>query len=264
MNKFLLIIVLFSSLNLTGKGVERNKLRLASYNINFGNVNLRETAMLIRSLKADFVALQETNPRSKKFLMKALKQDYPYMKFVHDKRKPAGGFAFLSNLPFAGLKYHKRKHGLFGAFSCRLNFKDEEIDILSVHLTPLIPKRNMNIAEAMTSFRKTQKLHLKEMKTLVQLKALQPKVVLGDFNSLSSQLAGKYLKSLTFKDSFLENHDALDKSITWRWNYNGIKLRYRIDHIFTSEHFKSIECKIYRKGPSDHYPIVSDLKLLGI
>ena len=52
------------------------KFTVATYNINYGNVDLKKIARIIRKADADLVCLQETNRQSEKHLRRALRRKY--------------------------------------------------------------------------------------------------------------------------------------------------------------------------------------------
>jgi len=78
-----------SSMSATGQitAVEPSRIRIATYNINWGNPNLDAVVATIRDSKADIVCLQETSQRAETFLRHRLATEYPHMRFVgHDNR----------------------------------------------------------------------------------------------------------------------------------------------------------------------------------
>src|SRR5436190_12997690 len=61
--------------------LETSSLRVATYNINWGNLHLDEVARAIRESDADVVALQETNPQSEAWLRRQFADVYPHLAF---------------------------------------------------------------------------------------------------------------------------------------------------------------------------------------
>lgn len=108
------------------------KLRVASYNINYGNANLKAVVEAIKKADADVVALQETNRTSERYLRKHLRKHYRHMHFEHAKR--AGGFAFLSRFRLEKVRHLPRTVGWFGTYVATVKFEGRDVHLANVHL----------------------------------------------------------------------------------------------------------------------------------
>ena len=68
-----------------------SKIRVATYNINYGNRQLNAVAEAIRRADADVVCLQETNVESENYLRQEFSNTYSYIRFQGDvSNRPAG------------------------------------------------------------------------------------------------------------------------------------------------------------------------------
>jgi len=134
--------------------------------------------------------------------------------------------------------------------------------VVDVHGTPvlcqnihLIPPRNFEYTVE----------HFDEMRDFVQMlfnENGRPAIVAGDFNFTGSTLQAQTIKSIGFKDAFLDAGTGRGST----WPVNSI-FRYlpgiRLDHIFLSP---KLQCRSIAQGKgygSDHRPLVADLALTG-
>ncbi|MCR4412766.1 MAG: endonuclease/exonuclease/phosphatase family protein, partial [Thermoguttaceae bacterium] len=73
---------------------------VATYNINWGNMDLRKMAATVDKADADLVLLQETTPPSEAWLRRQFRDRYPDIRFRGDKGQyHAERFGILSKSP---------------------------------------------------------------------------------------------------------------------------------------------------------------------
>jgi len=123
-------------------------LRLASYNVNWGN-GVRPTRQPEKTLKAiidtqaDIMLLQETTRYWEQQVRQSkLSKIYPHIEFRHYPN--AGGFAILAKYPFTTKHYHYPGIGWhpFWIINAKTNLGD--IELVNTHLTPpLVSEGNM-------------------------------------------------------------------------------------------------------------------------
>ncbi len=233
-------------------------LTLATYNINWGNADLPGVARTIRKAEADVVALQEVNAVSADYLKKRFGPDYPYSVF-----KPgdaASGFGFLSKRPLANVRFVEPKHGFFGTYLADVSAGDKTVQVVNVHLQPVLPKDGAGAAAILALYRKTEATRAKEMERIGELLAKdRPVVVLGDFNSLPGGAALAQLSARGYTDSFAEANPADQQATTWHWKWQGTEVKFRLDYVFPSGDFKTRESRIVPSDASDHDLVVSRL-----
>jgi endonuclease/exonuclease/phosphatase family metal-dependent hydrolase len=232
---------------------------LATYNINWGNPNLELVAKTIRDSNADLIALQETNAKSEEFLKKELAKVYP-QSFFH-QGPGASGFGFLSKVPLTNPKYLEPQHGRFGTYFVDAKLAGRSVQFASIHLEPAIPEDGDGFAEMLKLAQRMEKIHGDEIKRIHEnLAKDKPVVLMGDFNSISSLSAPRFLKEKGFIDSFASVTENADKHPTWHWKYNGIDWQFRLDHIYHSAALKTEESRIIRAEASDHSMLVSKVR----
>jgi len=238
---------------------EGNELTIATFNINWGNVNLTETVKAIRQTKADVIALQEVNSEAEKHLRNELGQVYPHVSIRTGEG--AAGFGFLSKHPFASVTYLEPKFGFLGTYLATVSVGKRRLQLVNVHLEPDIPRESDGPLQLLKRFRKLEATHLKEIRRIAGRFAKDMLVVvLGDFNSLSAGTAPTFLKERGFTDSAEQAHGEGKAPLSWHWRFNGVDLRYRLDYIFLPAGLKTIENKVIKTSSSDHLPVVTRME----
>ncbi|NBB94331.1 MAG: hypothetical protein GVY16_01140 [Planctomycetes bacterium] len=232
--------------------------RIASYNINYGNPNLRGVVAAIRQADADVVALQETNRASERYLRRHLRKLYPHSRFEHRPR--AGGFAFLSKVPLRNVRYLPRSKGWYGTYVATVNLAGRDIQLVNVHLKPTVPREGEEMVAFLARWtreggiRRAEAVHILET-----LGGKTPLVLLGDFNSLPSSSVATYVKRRRLTDSYETATPPDKREHTWHWKVNGIDWSFRLDYIYHAAAMVTRTCRIIRGKGSDHDLLVSTL-----
>jgi endonuclease/exonuclease/phosphatase family metal-dependent hydrolase len=233
---------------------------VASYNINFGNPNLKVIVATIRKANPDIIALQETNKQSATYLKRKLGKLYPHIRFHHAPW--AGGFGFLSKVPFRKVTYIKPSKGPFGTYLVKVQLGGKTIEIANLHLCPTVPGKKDTLKTFLQRVLKTQTRRIKEIFSIYpKLSKKIPRLVVGDFNSLGGTFVPLFLEGKGMVDSYKAVTPASKRKETWHWKINNYEWKFRIDYIFHSKVFKTVSSKIFRSDGSDHYLIHSKLTL---
>jgi len=241
---------------------KRKTFTFATFNINWGNPNLKEIAQVIRQSQADLVALQETNAASERFLRAQLGRQYRYAKFLRPTdRYGAGGFGFLSKVPLKNFSYLKAKDGLFGTWLCEIEPLGHPVQVVNVHLQPFYPLQGDGLGKAMQMIGRVEAVHVKEIERIAeQFSKTMPVVVLGDFNSPSMLTTPRFMAKQGFVDTFAAVTDNADGHPTWQWRFTDRTLSFRLDYIFYRGDFKTVASRIVRTEASDHGLVLSKLE----
>lgn len=168
-------------------GADAQSLRIATYNLNWGNRRGDQVIDAIETADADIVCFQETTPQSERFLKTRLAARYPYFHAKgYDGRHAAERFAFASNVKLDNVTFYPPEHGVFGFYTATCEFGGDEVRIMNVHLAPYHFGRVDGIRTAMAALSGTEERHAKEIDVIVKaIDISQPTIVIGDFNSLS-------------------------------------------------------------------------------
>ena len=252
-------ILIFASADFALAG---DNLRIATFNINWGNVNLPDIKRVIDAANADVVCVQESTAASERFLSREFRATYPHIKFKGYKgRFAAERFGFISRLPLNNIRYKPPGKGLFGTYFAQFKHNDREVRIANVHLTPFTVRRGAGFRGAMNALSAVEVKHKDEIRAIEsEIDVSKPTLVCGDFNSLSTFVAPKRLAELGLSDSFSAVTKNADANPTWRWPVGKMHIQFRIDYIFHSTHFKTADSKIIPTIGSDHFLVVSEFK----
>ena len=254
----LFVIVLLTPSLASGQSV-----RIATFNVNYANRLGDQVLDAIAESKADILCLQETTGQSEGFLRKHLAATYPEFHSVgHQGHYYAERFVFASRTKPRDVIFVPPQHGLFGFYCATFPCGGTDVRVINVHLTPFGVPREATILEGMAAIAATESKHEGEIAEILKaVDASLPTIVAGDFNSLSSFQAPTTLVESGFVDSFAFIHADADKHPTWHWPTRPLPLKLRIDYIFHSKHFHTVDSTIIRRNGSDHFLLVSGLKL---
>jgi endonuclease/exonuclease/phosphatase family metal-dependent hydrolase len=234
---------------------------IATYNINYGNPDLKAVVETIRKLRADVVAIQELNGESQDFLARQLGNDFKFI-YPHPT-KLAGGFDILSRLELKDVHYLPSQ-GSFETQVGQLDFDGKKVQIVNVHLCPTLPKDAKNLKVVMDTFEQAEAVRTREIQFISKsIKPDMPTIVLGDFNSFSNMFAVEFMTGNKYIDSFASVTVVPDIHPTWHWpmpkNPNN-EWKFRLDYILHTPDLETTRSRIIAAGPSDHYPVVSELR----
>jgi endonuclease/exonuclease/phosphatase family metal-dependent hydrolase len=235
---------------------------VATFNICWGNMDLPKTAAVIRKARADVVCLQETNAASEAFLRQQLRGDYRYITFRGDRgRWDAERLGFLSKRPLHDLRFLPARHGLFGTWIARTELGGRSVQLVNVHLQPIILSQQAGLSGALAAFSAMEKVHGDEIRAIVEnLKEEVPTVLAGDLNSISSFDAPQFLAKQGFVDSFASVTERPDDHRSWHWPIGQAEFSARIDYLFHTADFRTRESRILDGESSDHLLVVSRLE----
>ena len=239
-------------------------LKIATFNINFGNADLEAIADTIAKSGADVVFLQETNTESATYLETHLRDHYKHSTFNHSNRRwAAGGFGFLSKRPFDAPRYLPATEGLFGTFLAKIDLDGTVVNLVNLHLSPIRLGRASGFRAMLAALAAMEDVHHLEAEALSELfDSTAPTIIAGDLNSTSTQTVPKRLRDLGFVDALHATIDDADQHRTWRWPVRGREVGFRIDYVFHSPHFVPTEGEIMHSEASDHHLVVANLSLL--
>lgn len=238
--------------------------RIATYNLNWGNRQGDQVLDAIAASKADILFLQETTRQSERFLQSRLQFSYPYFHAEgHDGRFAAERFAFASKVPLRDVVFAPPDKGLFGFYSASCALGGTRVTLINVHFTPFVIQRGFSVGEMLAALNSTEAKHAAEIEAVSERIGVgRPAIVSGDFNSLSQFAAPTRLRELGLIDSFAATHDDADSHPTWYWPTSPLPLSLRIDYIFHTRHFHSVHSEVIKRQGSDHSLVVSELRLV--
>lgn len=259
------ILIILFLLALWVHAKEVSSLRVATFNINCRNQHPDQICDAIKATKADVIFLQETTVGFERFLQSKLNAAYPYFYATgYHGRYAEERLAFLSRIPLREPIYSPPGKGFFGFLSATLPVGETTVKLINVHLTPFVIRSGSGIAGVLAEIKATEDKHAAEMEAIARtFDARQPVIIAGDFNSLSTFVAPNLLAKMGLVDSFAAVQTNPDTHPTWRGTVDPAGLRLRLDYIFHTRGFQTVKSEVIELGGSDHFPVVSELKVLG-
>lgn len=238
-----------------------DNLRVATFNINWGNVDLPDIQRAMTAADADVICIQESTRASERFLLKHFRGSFPHIVFKgHRGKFLAERFGFMSKTPLIDVQYSPPVDGLFGTYVASVKHDNRAIRVINVHLSPFVVPQGAGFRGALQAMSKVEAVHEKEIAAVSSnIDADHPTLVCGDFNSLSTFAAPKQLATLGLTDSFAAVTMKPDSQPTWRWPVGKLNLQLRIDYIFHTNHFTTVSSRIVPTKGSDHYLVVTEL-----
>ncbi|MBA3453823.1 MAG: endonuclease/exonuclease/phosphatase family protein [Deltaproteobacteria bacterium] len=232
------------------------RLRLLSYNVNFGLAGDIAGVRAVGHTKADLVVLQETNPKWERALVETLGRRYPHVRFADPDGLPAGGLGVMSRFPIVALETLPSDGGFFVAWRIVVDSNLGRIQVLNVHLRPPVSDHGNWVVGLFS----TRGDRLRELtQHLSRLDTTLPTVIAGDFNEQGDGLALQHASTLGYVDA-ISQHAGPTR--TWEWRLaSGLTLTYQLDHILYDARFSAVAARIEESGRSDHRPIWVDLEL---
>jgi endonuclease/exonuclease/phosphatase (EEP) superfamily protein YafD len=262
MSRLRIVFIAFAVIESLG-ATSADELRLATFNVNYGN---RRGDLVLRAIEessADIICLQETTLQSEQFLKRHLANEYPEFHVIgHDNKFYAERFAFVSRIAPRDLEFNGPKDGLFGFWCGTFTLGHRDIRVVNVHLKPFMLNRESAIVGIMGAVAATEDCHAKEIARIIKsLPDDLPVIVAGDFNSMSTFSAPQRMMSAGFIDSFAAVHENADAHPTWHWKTRPLPLSLRIDYIFHSNGLQTTRSRVIGPTGSDHSLLVSEFSL---
>lgn len=239
-------------------------LRVVTFNLDCRNPHQDQILDALKSAKADVLFLQETTVETERFLATQLNASYPYFYATgHLGRFAEERLAFASKIPLHDVTFSPPDKGFFGFYSATCREGETTVKLINVHLTPFLIGHGVGLMGVFAEIQGTEETHAAEMEAIVQsFDVGQPVIVAGDFNSFSTFTAPSRLVKMGLVDSFAATHANPDGHPTWFGTVDSVDLQLRLDYIFHSRRFKTVKSEIIEQGGSDHFPVVSELRLL--
>lgn len=249
----------------SGPASQPAQLTVATYNLNFGQHDRKMLAEIVANIlkaDADVVAIQEGNADIYKYLRAKLRKHYPHMQFYPGRA--AHGLGWMSKTPLLDKALLPNKGGgWFRTAAASVKQGDKRVRLFNLHLYPTLPQNGDGLLGLMTRLKRDEVIRSREILGLwphveKAMKQKLPVVLLGDLNSPSILSVPQYLRDKDFVDSYAVTSKQPDTDgATWHWD----KWRLRIDYIWHNALAQTSGCRIYESDASDHFLLVSTLKL---
>ena len=252
------------------KTSRKSNIRALTYNIHScvdmdGTVNAERIAGVIEELTPDLVALQEVdvgiprthNQNQPKIIGRILDMDHRFFPVVVNGNQKYG-LAILSRFPVQNVRV-----GMLPALSPKLKLNLQKRGVMwaiietsfgSIHFF------NTHLSVFRLERRKQMKILLGE-EWLMAVPKEEPVILCGDLNAVPLSPAYRRLsRYLTDAQRSSIHSDRRHPTFPSRGPF------FRIDHIFISEHFRSVKATVpinkKTRVASDHLPLYADLEMI--
>jgi endonuclease/exonuclease/phosphatase (EEP) superfamily protein YafD len=216
----------------------QEKITILVANVFQDNNDFAKLLALVELRDPDVIFLLETDQKWLKGV-KSLKQTHPY--FIEVPKDNTYGLLFYSKFPLHNVEVNYLIDKEIPSIVADVEFDDQQIRIYGLHPMPPVPQES----EFSTSRDAEILLIGKEAK-----KHKGPCLVIGDLNDV----AWSYSTTLFLKASGLLD-PRRGRGVYSTFNANYKLLRWPLDHIFVSSHFRLISMNVEKHIGSDHFPI---------
>lgn len=225
-------------------------LRIATYNVRFGNPGFVAGLDAIAQTRADIVCVQEVGADWRRAIDRGLARDFPFREYVADPAR--GGLAFLSRHPIVKVSAHAGLEGGYGFAVADIIVNGAKLRVLNVHLRPA------HQFERARPAREPQRL--REMAAVLsEVDAEVPTLVVGDLSSLPASDPVE----LALSAGLVSTHRDQALLPTWAPKGPGVMPELRHDYVMYTPHFRVLGEEVVESWVSDHCPLVAELAWVG-
>ncbi len=235
----------------------------------------------LKQQNADIICLQEFYTAKRNdyynnidYIQKNLNYPYYYFNFKEDGWKQYFSSVVFSRLPIidSGFVIYPRPSSSEALLHIDVKYNNDTIRVFTSHLQSVqFQKKDYerideikNYDEGIVSNSRTifSKLKRGFVNRSIQANSIReqikqskyPVIFCGDFNDIPNSYTYFTVRG-NMKDAFLERGSGIGRT------FNSISPTLRIDYILTSKRFSVLQFKRFVKNLSDHYMLVTDLKL---
>lgn len=235
------------------------RLRVMTYNVNFGLAGDPAGVAAIAQAAPDLVLLQETTAEWAAALIAGLAAKLPHHRFAPPQNHwIAGGMGVMSRWPIRSIDTLTGGGGPFFAWRVVIDAPGGPLQVLNLHLRPPMSEGG----SWLVGYFSTRADREREARSHVTaLDPALPALVVGDFNEEDEGRALAVFRARGLSNvlpAFQPNAD------TWQWPVGGTTLRFRLDHILADGSFRALGAAVVDAGRSDHAPVWADLERVPV
>ncbi|CAN5227414.1 hypothetical protein BH10PSE19_BH10PSE19_20890 [soil metagenome] len=236
------------------------QLRIASYNMNWGEPEWRlnnpiATLLAIKRVNADVIFLQETSIYWERLIHAYLGNMYKYHEFNHFYLERGTGI--LSKYPLHIEKYIGSLSGWYPARYGYVSTPLGKISYLGIYCLPTLHNKQ-DIKLPYYSILSAGAIRVKDAENYFPyLNHGLPTIIAGDFNEYEDGFTVNFLK----RHGYIDTTNFLSApAYTWHWPLSAWPtLKNKLDYIFYQPgSLRAVKAQVFYGGGSDHYPLVID------
>jgi endonuclease/exonuclease/phosphatase (EEP) superfamily protein YafD len=218
---------------------------LATFNLYFGAWEDASTVELVGLTGADVIFLQEVSHEWESVLRRRYHDAYPQMLFA--AAGAASGLGVLSRFPLRdeGLLPPVWKHP---AWLISVQTPRGELRVLNVHLRAT-RRPHQNVVAGLFSMSAD---HETEIRRFIGACAVEPALVVGDFNEGQTGSAVEWLERRGFVDALGRHRPGEPTARALGGLYEST-----LDHILFQPSLPALDAWVLRGGKSDHWPVIA-------
>ncbi len=225
-----------NKINLVEIRSDINPVKLITFNINYGNSDLKQAQQFLAKEKADIIVFQEVTSKHAS-LLNALKNLYPHQ--LSCAHTPDCNLAILSKKAWVTAKTRNRTDFTPPAIIATFSSSEQKYTIIGTHIAwPFQPNKQVRDLIWLEKFANSRK---------------EPLIIAGDFNHTPwSWRLTRFAHS-----TGLRRHGTFGAS----WPAGKLFPAFLIDNIFSSGEVENIKTWIGPDLNSDHLPVISIIKI---
>lgn len=229
------------------------RIRVLTFNVNFGVADAMANLEAIEAIDADVVLLQETTADAEDRFRDTFSERYPNI--LWQDCCNAGGLGVLSKYPIAWDEYLEPDAGWFPGWLLAVETPIGEVQFLDVHLRPPVSDSGSWVTGQFS----TRKVRANEIEGFWKaVDADVPVIVAGDFNEGADGRAVQFLADKGMRSALAQVDPKAD---TWHWPLKVGELSSMLDHIVYDARLSLLRADVHELGRSDHYPVVAEFTL---
>tara|TARA_Y100000296_G_scaffold1698_2_gene1798 strand:- start:998 stop:1981 length:984 start_codon:yes stop_codon:yes gene_type:complete len=229
-------------------GVENAKktLSVLSSNVYMPNDDFRKLIEHVRNKQPDFLVTLESNEKWQKGISE-IESQYPYRKYC--PLENLYGMHLYSKIPLKEVMLRFLIEDDVPSMKVKINRHGQDVTLYFLHPKPPSPTEN--------TYAKPRDVEL----TLVGdeiAKTKGPIIVAGDLNDVAWSPTTRKFKKIS---GLLDPREGRGFFNTFHAKYPLVK--WPLDHVFHSKHFALVNIEKLESVGSDHYPLYTELALIG-
>ncbi|MCA9876968.1 MAG: endonuclease/exonuclease/phosphatase family protein [Thermomicrobiales bacterium] len=233
-------------------------LKVMTYNVGDGLAQPAQLVEMLRESAADIIGIQELAPDQGDAIAQSLDDVYPHQ-VLHPDGIPGKGI--LSRFPLTEttqLDLHPGRPDLQG----RVETPEGNLTVLVAHPPPPRFGRNRLQLDALSNDQIRQ--------IIESVSTGDPVVLLTDFNRLTWHAAYRQLTAAGLIDAYARAGAGIGFTLPTRLGHHGSRHLplarlplppiLRVDYVWHTPHFQTVESWLGRNAGSDHLPVLANLE----
>lgn len=226
------------------------QITVLTFNSGSYNPDMDTFAATLRDADVDVVAIQELSAEFADAIQDSLGEEYPYRALYGTG---AGGAGLISRYPIREETLFRLELRGFPYQRAVIDVHGQEVAFYNVH--PLAPS-------FWGGYRSRALVDMPPLAELIRAEG-RPTILVGDFNTVDQSAAYDVLRDAGLNDAFRQAGFGYGLTFPVRGRHQGINIPplVRIDFIWSTDDFKTLDARVAPDLGSDHMPVLASLRL---